>query len=107
MSCLPDRTLKILQCAVSNENHIVKEPVSLPCGHSACKKCVYPFCLFHETKCKECGSSSKIDFQDFKNSLAVDMIFEENVSKLFILLEEKFKKSLAEMKGKFELILKH
>ena len=31
--------LKELYCGLTN-NHVVKEPISLSCGHSICKQCV-------------------------------------------------------------------
>lgn len=69
---LNDKTLKVLECAVSKDKHITRCAVSLPCGHSACKGCLpYPT---GEVKCYECGKTSKADYKDSNPSLAIDYL---------------------------------
>ena len=66
--------LNDLQCGLSND-HVVKEPISLLCGHCICKQCV-PDIQEAKIKCKICSietnkSNLKINIESvpFKNSI--------------------------------------
>ena len=66
--------LNDLQCGLSND-HVVKEPISLSCGHCICKQCV-PDIQEAKIKCKICSietdkSELKVNIESvpIKNSI--------------------------------------
>ena len=75
-----------LQCGLTND-HVVKEPISLSCGHYICKKCVPSK---PEMKCKICnvetdGSELRIDLE----SVPIKNIIKMCLSGLFDDLEKR------------------
>ena len=63
--------LRDLYCGLSND-HIVKEPITLTCGHSICKQCVHDQV---KIKCKICSEESALNKTMIKSSLSG--LFEE------------------------------
>ena len=66
--------LNDLQCGLTND-HVVKEPISLLCGHCICKQCV-PDIQEPKIKCRICNeetdkSDLRVDRESvpFKNSI--------------------------------------
>ena len=99
MSTLSENILNILQCAFSNDKHIVCEPISMPCGHSICRNCINNN-LAQPFHCRFCGKSiNTSSLVGFDESPAIDYIIEENIQKLYTLLEETFRKELNDFKG--------
>ncbi|XP_007483537.1 uncharacterized protein LOC103102863 [Monodelphis domestica] len=47
---LPDTLLEELICSICVEH--LKDPVSIPCGHSFCKTCITELCDYHTTHCQ-------------------------------------------------------
>ena len=48
---------KKVKCSISND-HFIKEPKKLACGHNVCTDCINNF-MELEIKCRHCGSISK------------------------------------------------
>ena len=77
--------LRELYCGLTND-HVVKEPISLSCGHSICKACVPDQA---KIKCKICSEETeKSNLQINKESLFSKMI-KSSLSGLFEELEER------------------
>ena len=74
-----------LQCGLTND-HIIKEPMNLLCGHFICKTCVPDkSCI----KCKICNSEkNKSELQAEKESDFIKTIIKSNLSELLVDLEK-------------------
>ena len=78
--------LRELYCVLSND-HVVKEPISLSCGHSVCKQCV-PDQV--KIKCKICSEETdKSNLQINKESAHVKRMIKSSLSGLFEELEKR------------------
>ena len=89
--------LRELYCGLSND-HVVKEPISLSCGHSICKQCVPDQ---FKIKCKICATETdKSKLEINKESAFAKRMKLSDLSELFEELEKrptnaiKFLKSL-------------
>ena len=76
--------LRELYCSLTND-HVVKEPISLSCGHCICKQCVPDQA---KIKCKICSAESdKSYLQINKESNLVKRMIKSFLSGLFEELE--------------------
>ena len=75
-----------LQCGLTND-HIVREPISLTCGHSICKKCVNDQV---KIKCRICNEETdKSNLQMNKESVPIKNIIKRSLTGLFDDLEKR------------------
>ena len=75
-----------LQCGLTND-HIVREPISLTCGHSICKKCVNDQV---KIQCRICNEETdKSNLQINKESVLVKNIIKRSLTGLFDDLEKR------------------
>ena len=80
--------LRELYCGLSND-HVVKEPISLSCGHSICKACV-PVCGQVKIRCKICNEETfKYKLKINKESALVKKSIKSCLSGLFDDLEKR------------------
>ena len=102
---LSEKNLEELQCAVSNQQHFLINPITLnKCGHSICKRCI-PKKEITLVKCKICDIAS---FQDFKNteiSTTSQQAIKTCINGLFDILEKETAMKLNDLKGKISKIL--
>ena len=91
--------LDIIECAVHDDNHLVEEPFSLSCGHSACKNCVKET-KFDSIICKKCNETNVFNFENCKASLGLKNLIEKHLDDMFKLTGERFKKAIEELKSK-------
>lgn len=66
-----------IECKVSEDKHISQDPVVLPCGYSACRKCYYEVKM-----CFECNEKHLIDIADLKTNIMVKNMIEKNIDHL-------------------------
>ena len=79
-------SLRELYCGLQND-HVVKEPISLSCEHSVCKQCV-PDQV--KIKCKICSEETdKSNLQIHKESDHVKRMIKSSLSGLFEELEKR------------------
>lgn len=104
--------LQTLQCGLSNDDHILMQPVSLSCGHSVCKKCI-PLNFNYDgvetgcgtihneqiNKCKLCGKQNTINLNQMNESQPVKQLLKLYLNDLFQMLEERFDESIKSLKG--------
>ena len=77
--------LRELYCGFSND-HVVKEPISLSCGHSICKQC---FPDQAKIKCKICSvATDKSKLQINTKSNHIKAMIKSSLSGLFEELEK-------------------
>lgn len=90
---IPENVLKEIKCCLSNDDHIVIEPVLLSCDGNACNRCIYSF---KESLCKNC--SKKHDNDDVlyapDNKMAkklvekyINEIFQDLIARLELIKE--------------------
>jgi hypothetical protein len=94
---IPDKILKNCYCSLEDNTHFLNEPLVLPCGHTACKKCID---TNDELKCNKCQTINKKDANFPKSSTSEDLI-EMYVEDLLLKVEERFKISFESFKSKF------
>jgi hypothetical protein len=95
-SSLSENALKLLECAISIDNHIVMESIPLSCGHCICKQCIPESYSFN---CKLCNKLNEIDLSNCKESFTTKCLFDTYLSDLFELLEERMKISVKKLKS--------
>ena len=78
--------LKQLYCGLTND-HVVKVPMTLSCGHSICKQCVPDQVII---KCKICSvDTDKSSLQINTESALVKMMIKTYLEELFEELEKR------------------
>ena len=75
-----------LQCGLTND-HIVREPISLTCGHCICKKCVNGRAKIICRICSEETDKSKLEMN--KESVPIKNIIKRSLTGLFDDLEKR------------------
>ncbi len=96
---IPKNILDMLYCSLSHLNkHFIENPISLSCGHSACRKCIskVPQPFF----CGECCSKNKVDLKNAKDSSIFKVSFESYFTDLFKIIFENLQLNVSELKGK-------
>ena len=80
---IEEEVLEELKCALSDEEHFVIAPITLPyCGHSICKTCMLKSDL-KEIKCKLCGLVSVQDFRKFEVSKGTQKLLKMCLEDIF------------------------
>ena len=75
-----------LQCGLTND-HIVREPISLTCGHCICKKCVSDQ---DKIQCRICNwETNKCKLEMSKESVPIKNIIKRSLTGLFDDLEKR------------------
>ena len=85
-----------LICSLSNDQHIVEEPISLDCGHYICKKCISSE---KKITCKACNQVTDRDLKNAKESIPSKVIIHHLLSQLFVELEKKTSEGVQNFKG--------
>jgi hypothetical protein len=95
---LAEEIIHSITCAISNDNHIVKYPLALSCGHSICHNCAGVTDKM-QIRCKLCNQINRINLDDLSESKAAKQLIKVHFNQLFIVIEERFEKSLDQLKG--------
>ena len=93
---IPNEILNALECALTKSHsfrHYIVEPITLTCGHSACKRCILK--TTQPTKCLQCGNINEIDVSRTGESFIVKCVVNSYIRDLFSI-------SLTEIKKTFE-----
>lgn len=93
------------ECVLSNDNHFVEEPITLPCGHYTCIKCIHDKPNTTPFKCRNC----KLEFQTDKITQNQSKTLIESISckveNLIIVIQNKLTQSVENFKSKPVFIL--
>ena len=91
--------LKQMRCCLSDDGHIVHEPIALNCGLYACKKCI-DNSVVSTLKCLGCnGTHEKYDFINAPISKCIEPFIQSFLPDLFQDLNEKLKSTCDLFKG--------
>ena len=91
-----------LQCGLSND-HIVREPISLACGHCICEACVPDQVKIKCKICSEETDKSKLEMN--KESALVKNSIKSCLSGLFDDLEKRTTDGINSFKSKINLLI--
>ena len=86
-----------LKCALSDEEHFFIKPITLSCGHSACKNCI-PDESNEEIKCKICDLVSEKSFSKYVSKGAQHAL-NLCIGDIFQILDKETTDRLKELKG--------
>lgn len=93
-------TLESVQCAISEDKHIVMCPLGLSCGHTICKKCI-PQDQNTQILCIICNEINENNLARSKELSGIKSLIKQNLNALFSIVESKIKISYDEFKSKF------
>ena len=91
-----------LQCGLTND-HIVREPISLECGHTICKKCVNDQV---KIECKICNEETdKSELRVDRESVPIKNIIKKSLTGLFDDLEKRATDGINSFKSLINLLI--
>ena len=90
---------KNFKCALSNDDHVAQEPISLNCGHCICKSCLLKSEYQNIITCKLCNQVTNRDLKNEKESTLVKSMIAHFLSQLFVELENKTSEGVNKLKG--------
>lgn len=100
-------TYEEFECALSLDKHIVKEPISLQCGHCICKSCIPLESNAKNNTCKVCGKVNDRDLTLDSESIAIKKAIKRNLYGLLSVIVKQLEKSIENLKCKNYKILKY
>ncbi len=95
---IPDNLINVVQCSLSIDKHIVKNPKSIQCGHSACKSCIYKS-TNKIVKCIKCGQYSEINLDCLGDAFQVKCTLKAYIDDMFKILRDQMNVSLKLLKS--------
>ena len=94
---IPEDILKQMKCCLSDDGHIVNEPVVLKCGSNACKKCASDLI---SVKCFGCNDThEKKELMNAPINKIVNSFINLFLEDLFLDLKNKLKSTAELLKG--------
>ena len=90
--------LKIVECSLADDGHILECALPLSCGHAVCKKCV-PANNNYKFLCLKCEKVNLIDLSVCDESLSVKTVIESLRSTLDKKISVEFHKDIEVLKG--------
>ena len=90
--------IKVLTCAISDDDHFLIKPLALTCGHSFCRNCI-PDGHIEGIKCKICDLVSNQDLNEPEISNEAQQAIQFNIGDIFQIWEKETSERLNELKG--------
>ncbi len=99
---IPNSILNALECALTKNQfkHFIVNPITMPCGHSACKSCILRLNQ-QPIKCLQCGNLNDIDVKNFGESYIVKCVVNAYIHDLFGVIFTEMKNTFEHLKSKF------
>ena len=98
---IPNAILNALECSLTKKQafrHFIVEPITLACGHSACKRCILK--TSQPTKCLQCGNINEIDVRRIGESFIVKCILNSYIHDLFSISKAELRRLFENFKSK-------
>jgi hypothetical protein len=89
--------LEMIKCAVSDDEHIYKEPVSLSCGHYICRSCIPA--SDDKISCRICGDENINNLRSSKVSAIAQFSIQSNLEKLISLTKQELRNFFQQLQG--------
>ena len=102
---IPEAVLNQIKCCLSNDGHIIIDPVILRCKGNACKECV----VDSKEEVISCYSCNRVhDKKDLLNSAEItrtETLVQSLIGELFEYTEKRIKKINENLNSKFYLFI--
>jgi hypothetical protein len=95
---IPENLLSSFYCVLNETKHIVERPITLACGHNACRDCIGNMGL---VKCIKCNQVDFIEINKLNENECIKSTISYFVNDLFQVIEGKFETVLSQLNGKF------
>ena len=95
---IPEKIKNSLFCALAKDEHIFEQPITLSCGHCACKKCISK--QMQAITCQICHEENHINnLNQFKECLPLIDTIDAYLQDLYEIIYNKFKSAIPHLKG--------
>jgi hypothetical protein len=94
---IPEKIVSSLYCSLSKEKHILEQPITMICGHCACKKCILK--QTHPFKCLICNEENNMSANQLKECVPLMDAIEVYLEDLFTILYKQFANLIPNLKG--------
>ena len=88
--------LKLAECSLAEDKHLIQIAIGLSCGHHICKKCIPLNSNNSQIKCLKCGKINKTDLSQCEEAEIIKEVLEANIDMFYDstcnLLNEEMKK---------------
>lgn len=96
---IPEKIVNSLSCSLSHDKHILEQPITMQCGHCACKKCILEM-IVHPFKCLSCNEEVHMNLNQLKECLPLVDTIEVYLNDLFKIVYQQFANLIPVFKGK-------
>ena len=80
--------IKLVQCALAQDGHLLKSAIALSCGHFICKKC-FPTNKFFGFRCHKCNVVNQINLTQCKEAEIISYHMQKHAADLSKLIKDK------------------
>ena len=95
---IPEKIKNSLLCAIARDQHIFEQPITLSCGHCACKKC-----LLRQTQivvCEICKEENHMpNLLQVKECVPLIETIDAYLEDLYKIIYDKFNETIPHLKG--------
>ena len=93
---ISENIYEVVECAYSQDKHLLHEALALSCGHHICKNCV-PDSNFN-IKCLKCNSINTTNLSECKESQIVKFYMSHHLNDLTQTIKEKIENEIEILK---------
>ena len=77
-----NKLLKLAECSITEDKHLIRNAITLSCGHHICKKCK-PVGNNHQIKCLKCGKTNHHDLNKCEEAEIIKELLESNIDTFY------------------------
>jgi hypothetical protein len=89
-------------CALSNDQHIINDPLVLSCGHNICKECLEKIGL-ESILCKICCEQTKRNLISDEKTKFIKESIQLNIESFLKIINKKMIESVSLLSGMFKM----
>ena len=75
--------IKLAECSLAENKHLIQIAISLSCGHHICKKCIPQNSNNSQIKCLKCGKINNIDLSKCEEADIIKALLESNIDTFY------------------------